>query len=435
MFAQSLLPLLVLVAPFAFGQIGFYGPVTAHPHAGDLAPDLTFDKVLNSPGHASWSQSNLSGQLTVLVFFPNTSQNPEPVTLWNAIVNKFAGKPVQFVWITGEREATLQPFLEQHPIKGWVLDDPEGKTDNAYGMEMPANVIVGADRNIIGFFHGVHEIERLLQAIPEGRITTTRPSKENLKAFIESKLVLVDAEAPRMPRADDHRPAFPPSFTLHVSPSQSNGQGNFASGDFLVLQGYSIKDAIGFLYDFNPVRIQIPTSLDNSERYDFSSVLPEQESHEQIRDRMREGLQDYFHVDFRREDRLADVYVLTVAQAGKLPAVNPRVDGEGGGFEDSSVEYETQGSPDEAFAVTKAQPIGAIRGVSANGTVDVFCHTLESTLNRPVVNETNLQGEFVFRIEGSAGAENNFLERVREQLGLVITPAQRNVESLVLEPR
>lgn len=60
---------------------------------------------------------------------------------------------------------------------------------------------------------------------------------------------------------------------------------------------------------------------------------------------------------------------------------------------------------------------------------------MESTLDQPVVNETDLKGEFVFRIEDSKGAENDFLERLRDQLGLVITPAQRSVETLVLEPR
>lgn len=67
---KHLLPFLFLAIPGAFGQIGMYGPVTARPHAGDLAPDLTFAKTLSSPAGDSWSPSNLAGQLTVLVFFP-----------------------------------------------------------------------------------------------------------------------------------------------------------------------------------------------------------------------------------------------------------------------------------------------------------------------------------------------------------------------------
>jgi uncharacterized protein (TIGR03435 family) len=434
MIVHSLLPFLALAISGAFGQISLYGPVTARPHAGDLAPDLTFTKTLSHPVSDSWSPSNLSGQLTVLVFFPDTTHNLQAVTLWNAVVDKFVGKPVEFVWITGECECTLVPWLEQHPIKGWVLHDPKGKTGNAYGMEMPSNVIIGTDRKIVGFFMGIQEIENLLQAIQDGRITTTRPSKATLKAFIESKQVLIDDEPFRMGRVEDHKPPFPPSYAVHISPSQGDERGNFSADDFWSLQGYTLKEAIELLYDVNPIRLQLPALLDNDEHYDFSLILPEQESREQMKDRIRQGLQDYFHVKVSREDRLVDVYVLTVVQNGKLPPVKPRA-GEGiEGFNSSSIGFEPPESIDEAMDGMKPQTIGAIRSVSAGGTADEFCHTLESTLDRPMVNETNLKGEFVFRIQ-DGGAESNFQERLREQLGLVITPSQRKVEALVIEPR
>src|SRR5450631_903919 len=132
MVAQTLIPFLTLAIPCAFGQFGLYGPVTARPHGGDLAPDLTFTKTLSHPANDSWSPYNLGGQLTVLVFFPDTTHNLQSVNLWNAVVDKFVGKPVEFVWIIGERESNLLPWLQQHPTKGWVLLDREGKTGNAY---------------------------------------------------------------------------------------------------------------------------------------------------------------------------------------------------------------------------------------------------------------------------------------------------------------
>jgi hypothetical protein len=115
-------------------------------------------------------------------------------------------------------------------------------------MEMPANVIIGADGRIVGYFMGFPEIEDLVQAIQDGRITTTRPSQAAFKAFNESKKVLVEAEAPRMPRAEDHKPSFPPSFTVHVSPSRGEERSNSSSGDFWALQGFTLKEAIELLY-------------------------------------------------------------------------------------------------------------------------------------------------------------------------------------------
>jgi uncharacterized protein (TIGR03435 family) len=436
MIARFLLPLLSFAVLGAFGQIGVYGPVTAHFKAGDIAPDITFVETLNAPASASSSQPNLSGQLTVLAFFPDTSHNLQSVALWNAVVEKFAGKPVQFAWITGENKSTLLPWLAQHPIQGWVFYDPKGRTGNAYGMELPANVIVGADGRIVGFYDGVLETRDLLEAVQDGRLTTTRPDKATLKGFIESRLVLIDAEPRKMPRPDEHKPHFPPSYTLHISPSQGEERGNFGADDFWALQGYTLKDAIDALYDLNPIRVDLPASLDNNRHYDFALVLPEPEGREKMKDRARQGLQDYFHITARRENRLVDVYVVTVEQNRKPPAIKPRTDeGIGGSFGSFSIGFETAGALDAAMEGMKPLTIGAIRSVSIDGTADEFCHTLEAQLDRPVVNETNLEGEYNFRAESREGLGSDFLERLRDRLGLVITAAQRQIETLVFEPR
>src|SRR6202042_95240 len=301
MMARVLL-LLVFVIPVGFGQMGLYGPISSHVKAGDLAPKIKFAKTLNAPVAGSWSQANLSGQVTVLTFMPDTSHNPEIVELWNAEIKKFNGKLVQFVWITGEKESTLLPWLDQHPLEGWVFLDPKGQTGNAYGMELPANVIVGTDRKIVGFYDGVTETGDLL------------------KAFIESHKMRMNAEPPRMSRFEGNRPAFPPSYTVHISPSQGGEHGNLGGDDLLALKGYTLKEAIDELDDVNPIRVHLPAALDNSKHYDFVLVLPEQEEREQMKDRMRQGLLDYFHVSERREDRLMDVYVVSALPNRKPPA-------------------------------------------------------------------------------------------------------------------
>jgi uncharacterized protein (TIGR03435 family) len=78
--------------------------------------------------------------------------------------------------------------------------------------------------------------------------------------------------------------------------------------------------------------------------------------------------------------------------------------------------------------------LDAIRGVFVDGTVDEFCYRLEDILDRPVVNETNLLGKFALHVESSRrAARNDFLDRLRDQLGLLISPAQRQVEMLVFQ--
>jgi uncharacterized protein (TIGR03435 family) len=432
MVARFLALFFALAVPGGLGQMGVYGQVTTHLKAGDRAPDITFTKMVSAPVAGSWSQANLSGQLTVLAFMPDTSHNLQIVTLWNDLVEKFSDQAIQFLWITGESESTLLPWLEEHPISGWVLLDSTGRTGSAYGMEIPENVIVGADRRIVGFYMGTTETEGLLEAVKDGRVTTTRPDKATLKAFMESGKVLIDAEPQRMPRMDDHRPDFPPSYTVHVSLSQSEERGNFGADDYWALKGYSVKEAVEEVYDVNSIRLRLPESLDNNKRYDFALVLPKGESRQKMKERMRQGLQDHFHVTATRENRLVDVYVVSVLPDRKPPALEVTPNGMGG--RSSGIEF---GSVDGAEEMPGVEPqsITAIRGVAIEGTADEFCHLLETVLDRPVVNETNLEGGFKLRVKSSEGQENNFQELLRDQLGLVITPAQRNVEMLVFDPR
>jgi uncharacterized protein (TIGR03435 family) len=433
MIARFLLLFFALAVPGGLGQMGVYGTVAVRVKAGDRAPDVAFTKVLSAPVAGSWSQTNLSGQLTVLTFMPDTSHNPQVVTRWNDLVEKFSDQPIQFLWITGEGESTLLPWLEEHPISGWVLLDSTGRTGNAYGMEIPENVIVGADRRIVGFYMGTTETESLLEAVKDGRTTTTRPDKATLKAFMESGKVLIDAEPQRIPRLDDHRPAFPPSNTVHVSLAQSEERGNFGGDDYWALKGYPLKEAVEQLYEVNSIRLHLPASLDNSKRYDFALVLPKRESSEKMKERMRQGLQDYFHMTATRQNRLVDVYVVSALPDRKPPALEPTSDEMGG--RSSGIQFSSVEGAEEMQEEMKPQGISALRGVYQDGTIDQFCHRLEGFLDRPVVNETGLEGEFKLYVKSNEGEENTFLERLRDELGLVITPGQRNVEMMVFESR
>ncbi len=414
---------------------GLFGPVSVRLKAGDLAPDIVFTKVLQPTGTASWSATDLSGKTTVLVFFPLISRNPQPMRMWNAMVDRFAAKPMQFVTITSEKESTLLPWLIQHAVSGSVLYDAEGQTGRAYGLDMPVIVYIGPDRKIIGFQQGIVPDDRTLNAVLDGHITTTRPKPDiaSVKAFLASGLVPLDGESPRMPRPGDNRPDFPPSETLHVSPAKDElGSGNSSGDDFWSLHGFTLKALSAELYDLNPIRIVLRAPLDNGRRYDFAIVLPEPKSREDQRHLIEQGVQDYFHLSATPEEHLSDVYVVT-APNGTPPVTTVR-QASGGGFRSSSVGFETAGSVDDVLGGdSKPLAIDALRSILIrNATVDEFCHTLESNLDRPVVNETNLDGRYDFQVRAVRGQQNDFLERLRTQLNLVVvTPARRTVETLV----
>jgi uncharacterized protein (TIGR03435 family) len=429
----------------AFPEISLYGPVTTHPKAGDVAPGIVFKNILSAPGGADWKQSNLKGWLTILVFSLRTSKNPQIVTPWNKLIDEFAGKPVQFLMISGEQESTLLPWLGQNPIKGWVFDDPDGKTGNAYGLQEPATVFVGTDGKIIGFgFGGFPPQNSEVNAALEGRITTNQPTPATMKTFLENHQVLLYAEPFKFPRADAYKPNFPPSNELHVSPSQGSaaeGKGNFGGPDYRVLRNYTLKEAISDVYDVNPIRVSLPASLDNNKRFDFSILLPQPESDkERIKARMKQGLDDYFRIMGGRENRVADVYVLSVVAGHKAPSIRRSGDEEIGSMDGSSsggVGFEAQDdSIDDPQTAMKPVNLSIVRSVSFSGPADQFCQMLEGELDRPVVDETHWQGKIENQLDTAVkSSTNDFLPRLRDQYGLIITPAQRKIETLVFASR
>lgn len=438
-------PILILTAAstILLGQDppGLFGKISTHPKAGDLAPELVFTKVLHNDGTNVWTADKLYGKVTVLQFLPYVSGNPDVVKKWNALVAQFKGEPIQFVWLAGEKEDTLLPFLKDHPIAGWAFLDPDKETGRAYGLETAESLIVGADHRILGFDGAFMPSEELLTAVLGDRITTTppKPTEEGLKAFAESGRMLLSAEAHAMPRFEDKRPSFSPSYTVHIEKARDEaGGGTFSSSDYWSLQGYTVKSVLAEMLDVNPIRIELPASVDSTTPYDVSIVLPKPEDRDAMRLLIRQGVEDYFHLTATHENKLRDVYVMT-GTSHKLHRSS--VDRRGGGSFSSSMSFEAYEANAKDVARDREYKIDAVTGISMGGaTVDEFCRMLEQNLDRPLLNESKIEGSFDFNISELDPAakqprKGNFVERLQDELGLVITPEQRNVETTVYRLR
>ncbi len=421
-------------SPGSDNDPGLFGPVTAHPKAGDFAPDVTFTQLLSSPDSSSWSSANLSGTTTMLVFFPNISLNPKPMAEWNATIERFAGKPVQFVLITSEKQSTLLPWLAQHPLKGWVLYDPNSQTGRAYGLEQQDSVLIGPDRRIVGFNQETVPDDRTVNAVLAGEITTTPQTAATIQTFIQSGLTLLHAEPSRMPRSEDHRPNFPPSQTVHITPAASDEGCDCTSPDFWNLQNFTLGRLLARVYDTNPVRIVLPSSLDADKRYDVAVVLPAPGKDDEIPRLVQQALSEYFHISMAREDRLTDVYVVT-APNGRPPAS----DSEGSGFLSiggGGTRTSWPLDPEELQkAMSRGMNIDSVEGISAsNFTMDDFCDELEGFVDHPVLNETHLQGGFDIQVRIEDGSGGNIRDLLRTKMNLVVNTAQRSVEMFIFRP-
>jgi uncharacterized protein (TIGR03435 family) len=260
--------------------------------------------------------------------------------------------------------------------------------------------------------------------------------------FPKSGRVLLSAEARPMHREDDHRPDFSPSYTVHVSPAKDElGGGDYSGSDYWSLQGYTVKRLLAQRLDVNPIRIDLPASIDARTRYDFSIVLPTPGDKDSQRKLIRQGGEDHFHIAAIRESRLRDVYVVTASD--RKPPASTTDPIAGGGYTSSMGWSFTAINLDDPDGLEEDRPhsIDAVTDIALDGsTVDEFCHMMEGDLDRPVVNETNLEGTFDFHVRKPELSpqelpKHDFVERLRNQLGLIITPAQRSVETIVYHLR
>src|ERR1035438_3338349 len=77
---------------------------------------------------------------------------------------------------------------------------------------------------------------------------------------------------------------------------------------------------------------------------------------------------------------------------------------------------------------------GGIVDISAdNCTMDDFRLALEEGLNRPILDDTNMKGTYDIAVRGARSNEA-FVQMLRDQAGIVLTPARRNIEMLVVRP-
>jgi uncharacterized protein (TIGR03435 family) len=129
---------------------------------------------------------------------------------------------------------------------------------------------------------------------------------------------------------------------------------------------------------------------------------------------LRRTVENTFGLTAKRQPREMDVFVLTV---GTQPA------------EHLSTTVSTGGSSSSSGG-------GSLQG--ANLGIESIAASLEDFLGKPVVDETQLTNRYDFQLLwDEAGAEDakqgRIVGAVREQLGLELTPAKRQIEVLVVE--
>jgi uncharacterized protein (TIGR03435 family) len=266
------------------------------------------------------------------------------------------------------------------------------------------------------------------------------------------------------------RPPVTPSYEAHIAPTRHPAGVSPAGGcdaDFWVIENVPLRPFLSHLFGMSPERISIPRSLEKV-HYDFTLVLPRDETREVLLDRMRSSVERYFQV--QREQREVDAQVVTAPRGINARERPAEFAGDGGGISGGTFEFSqpmsSSSMPDfsdlivgslmdlstvpgavrrpaeEEIRIAKDGLLRMLGGSGALGaihqtlTMRELCIVLESTLRQVFVDETGTSAPYEVHVgPATAVSSEQFVKLVYEELGLVVTPARRVVEMLtVREP-
>lgn len=199
------------------------------------------------------------------------------------------------------------------------------------------------------------------------------------RATPETAWAIPEAPKPIPPMPADAKPVFE---VLTIKPSPPEQQGKLFTvrgGSFLTINT-TLIDLIKFAYGVQDKQVTNLPDWASSQKYDLNGKpdVPGTPNPEQLRNMVRQALADRFQLKFREDKKEMPAYVLFVAKGG---------------------EKMEKAAPDSG-----ALPGLFFRGLGVltvrNATMEDFCHLMqEAVLDRPVVDETELQGRYNFLLK------------------------------------
>jgi uncharacterized protein (TIGR03435 family) len=244
-------------------------------------------------------------------------------------------------------------------------------------------------------------------------------------------------------------PDFPPSYEVHIAPTNLKvGTSDNGGPNYWSASGYDLRAIVERVYHVDRSRIDLSPSLEDGARYDFAVVLPKPEGQEEIERLVQHMISEKFRIVATFVSQPMDVYVLTAphGETADLRAGRSAPD-DFISSSSSSLEFAITSSTSDARASNEDPAellqaldrgrgvVSSVRGISiSGGTMEQLCRTLETGLDRPVIDETDLKGVYDLKVS-SASSTEDFFAKLRDQLGLVLTPARRDVRMFAVRPK
>jgi uncharacterized protein (TIGR03435 family) len=224
---------------------------------------------------------------------------------------------------------------------------------------------------------------------------------------------------------------FVPSRTVHILysgmrspelPVINHGGSVFSA------YGFRLEDIIVRAWEGNRWHVDITPGLCDEIRFDFLTVLPQEESTATCFGLLQAAIEQHFAVDVTLERRMRDVYMLTNTNSrGQMLRRYPDPE-PGTGFSLVAFSAFVDRSSDASMFPLDAFTVHSVPFL-------LLVNWFEEILGGQVIDETGLRGIYGFELKERVNTPEAFIQLLRDQAGLVITRQRREAPTLIVRQR
>lgn len=362
-------------------------PASSHAAA---APDFKLAKVLNAPVAKVNGLKDLKGKVVFLEFWatwcgPCVASIPH----MNRLLDALKGEPVVFLAVTDEPADRITPFLKTHEMKSWVGIDKEESSFKAYKVVgRPDGYLIGKDGSLLARIFPVDLEEKYIRDAIAGNFSP-RPIEWN-EAETRTK-----------------RPATSqPIFEINIS-SASGKRGMTGGWNKLETHSWPFAHSIAHVWQVVDDQVILDTKPVDSFNLTLRTPLGGMEKGREV---LKDAIQAAFNIQIVPEQRETDVYALTLSTAAGAPRPKP-------------------GAPEVELGLM------SYGGGNLVGTAEMshIARAIWASMDRPVVDETYLKGNFEFDLRWKYGDLAD-AKIILAGEGLLLTPARRTIDFIRVTP-
>ena len=311
----------------------------------------------------------------------------------NELQKALQGKPIEFISVTEESADLVNKFLKTHPMSATLAVDGASAV-RALGTGLfPQTVLISKTGTVLRY---------------------TQPEELSEKALVR---LLDTGTASGIKRVvpdkdDSKKPETPALFEVKVSSVPDNAKLSYGRGTsntqvMLEYNGLAMRMLLARVYGVGAATVEISSGVPQR-KFNFMARVPN-ESEGSALQLLKEAIKAAYGAEVRSVRKEKQVFVLRYAAEAAHEGFSQAPEG---------------GSRSEGPGQLRASGV----------RLAYLAETLARDLDRPVIDETGLDGTYDMALEWKAGDKDSLAAALKERFGMTLAPASRELDILEVFP-